>query len=108
MAYQAEISSDSSIIDWLTISDRPSASAIKNTNNESIRHLGLRISLRCPFMVQFLGPDMGNLEPLFRLAVALGLSQVIAAESGVVMAGVITKKVNELLKGPLARGDLND
>jgi hypothetical protein len=42
------------------------------------------------------------------LAVALGLSQVIAAESGVVMAGVITKKVNELLKGPLAKGDLND
>jgi hypothetical protein len=103
-----EISSDSSIVDWLTISDRPSASAIKNIRNEAIRSLGLRISLRCPFMVQFLGPDMENLEPLFRLAVALGLSQVIAAESGVVMAGVITKKVNELLKGPLAKGDLND
>jgi hypothetical protein len=103
-----EISSDSSIIDWLTISDRPTASSAKNSQNEPNRNLGLRISLRCPFMVQFLGPDMQNLEPLFRLAVALGLSQVIAAESGVVMAGVITKKVNELLKGPLAKGDLND
>jgi hypothetical protein len=98
-----EISSDSSIVDWLTISDRPSASSIKH-----IRNLGLRISLRCPFMVQFLGPDMENLEPLFRLAVALGLSQVISSESGVTKAGVITKKVNELLKGPLAKGDFND
>lgn len=103
-----EISSDSSIVDWLTISDRPSASSSKNFDTQGVRNLGLRISLRNPFMVQFLGPDMENLEPLFRLAVALGLAQVIAAESGIQMAGVITKKVNELLRGPLANGDLSE
>jgi hypothetical protein len=103
-----EISSDSSIVDWLTISDRPSASSNKNFDSQGIRNLGLRISLRNPFMVQFLGPDMENLEPLFRLAVALGLAQVIAAESGIQMAGVITKKVNELLRGPLSKGDLSE
>jgi hypothetical protein len=42
------------------------------------------------------------------LAVALGLAQVIAAESGIQMAGVITKKVNELLRGPLSKGDLSE
>lgn len=88
-----EISNDPAVSDWLTVSERQDA-----TKPE----IGLRLSIAHPFMDRFSGTSAEEIEPLLRVAVAIGLSQVVARQSGVKKAGVILQNVNELLREPLA------
>jgi hypothetical protein len=61
--------------EWLEISDGPSRPDVNR-----VRQLGLRVSLAHPFMQHFAGSDPDLIEPLLRVAVAVGLAETIARE----------------------------
>jgi hypothetical protein len=88
-----EISNDAGVSDWLTVTEKLHA-----TKPE----IGLRLSIAHPFMDRFGGISAEEIEPLLRVAVAIGLSQVVARLSGVKKAGVILQNVNDLLRDALA------
>lgn len=97
-----ELSADPAVGDWLEISDQI---AQEETQSENAFHrvVGLRLSLVHPFMERFSGTDPDEIEPLLRIAAALGLSEVAARDSGVSMAGTIRRNINELLRTALWR-----
>ncbi len=95
-----ELSDDSEVGDWLSISDQ---SATGYDESDMIRRLSLRLSLAHPFMEQFSGTDPAQIEPLLRLAAAIGLAEVSARESGVKPAGTFRRNINELLRDALSK-----
>lgn len=74
----------------------------------AIRYLGLSVAMKNPFMVQFLDADLSNLESIFRLAIAIGMAEILAIEAGDSKAGYIRMLINELLNDSLAREGLNN
>ncbi len=66
-------------------------------NNKRVREVGVRLSLTHPFMVQFTGVDNSKIEPILRVAAALGLAEVIAKESGAKTQGEVRRNFNELI-----------
>jgi hypothetical protein len=89
-----EISSDPAVSDWLTVTERSDA-----TKGET----GLRLSMDHPFMHRFSGTSAEDIEPLFRVAIAVGLAEVVArGTAGVKRAGEIRRNMNELLRESLA------
>jgi len=97
-----ELTTDPSVEDWYELSDRVLRDAPSNGRADR-RLVGLRLSLTHPFMEQFSGPDPEQIEPLLRVAAALGLAEVAARDTGVRYTGVIRRNVNELLKNALSR-----
>jgi len=93
-----ELSVDPAVGDWLEISDQVAQDESEETSR---RVLGLRLSLVHPFMQRFCGTDCEDIEPLLRVAAALGLAEAAARESGVKMAGTIRRNLNELLRNAL-------
>lgn len=65
--------------------------------DKSIRQVGIRLSLTHPFMVQFAGTDEMKIEPVLRMAAAMGLAEIIAKESGAKTQGEIRRNFNELI-----------
>jgi hypothetical protein len=98
-----ELTRDSAITDWLTISDKRMVE-----KRSAVRYLGLSVAMKNPFMIQFLDVDLSNLEPIFRLAIAIGMSEILAIEAGDSKAGYIRMLINELLSDSLAREGLNN
>ena len=90
-----ELSDDPAIGDWLEIADTPSLT--------TPRKIGLRLALAHPFMERFGGATADRLEPLIRLAAAIGLAEITARDSGVRSAGVIRQNINSLLKDGLSK-----
>jgi len=89
-----ELSYDTSLKDLIEVGNH----LIPNPkNNKSIREVGIRLSLTHPFMVQFTGVDNSKIEPILRMAAALGLAEVIAKESGAKTQGEIRRNFNELI-----------
>jgi hypothetical protein len=97
-----ELTDDPAVGNWLEISDQV---AKEHTGNkpESRRIVGLRLSLVHPFMQRFGGTESEQIEPLLRVAAALGLAEVAARDSGVRKAGTIRRNVNELLRNALCQ-----
>jgi hypothetical protein len=94
-----ELSDDPAIRDWLEISDHLAPAEVEDGR----RLVGLRLSLCHPFMQRFGGIQAEDIEPLLRVAAALGLGEVAARASGVRLAGIIRQNVNELLRNALCR-----
>ncbi len=87
-----ELSYDPSLKELIEVGD----SFIKEkSNDESIRQIGIRLSLTHPFMVVFAGADTNKIEPILRIAAAFGLSEVIAKRSKIV--GDVRRNFNELI-----------
>ena len=87
-----ELSYDPSLKELIEVGD----SFIKEkSNDESIRQIGIRLSLTHPFMVEFAGTDTNKIEPILRIAAAFGLSEVIAKRSKIV--GDVRRNFNELI-----------
>lgn len=85
--------------EWLEISDAPT-----KPDHNFVRHLGLRMSLAHPFMQRFAGSDPDAIEPLLRIAVALGLGEIIARESAAPKAfGRVRQNLNEILRQALSK-----
>lgn len=61
------------------------------------RQIGIRLSLTHPFMVEYTGADTSKIEPILRIAAALGLSEIIAKESGIKTQGEVRRNFNELI-----------
>jgi hypothetical protein len=93
-----ELSTDPGIGDWLYLSERPTAPA----GATGARRLGIRVSLAHPFMERFGSTDASRIEPLLRVAAALALAEVTTREAGVAYAGLIRRRVNQLLKEGLS------
>lgn len=66
------------------------------------KNIGVRLSLTHPFMVEFAGDDQKVIEPLLRMVVALGLSEIIAKKSGAPITE-LRNNMNELLLGSLSK-----
>jgi hypothetical protein len=88
-----ELSSDESDTEWLTLTEQEEGS----TRGEPRRFL-IRMALNHPFMVNFLDVEGDVVEPLLRIAVAVGLAEVAARDAGVKFAGAIRRNMNELLR----------
>jgi site-specific DNA-cytosine methylase len=86
---------DDSMSDWLEVISKPA--------ERGIRRLGIRLALSHPFTERFGGSDAHDLEPMMRIAAALGLAETTAREMGVKKAGTVRVHFNELLREALAR-----
>ena len=93
-----ELVTDPAIGDWVSVSDRP----IVNESGQVRRCVCVRLSLAHPFMDRFGGPDAASIEPLLRLAAAIGLGETAAREAGVELTGTIRRNINELLRSALS------
>lgn len=91
-----ELTSDPAVGNWLELSDIPFPE--EGSGDDDCRKLALRVSLTHPFTERFGGADAYQIEPLLRMAAALGLSETLARDGGVKMAGTIRRNVNELLR----------
>jgi hypothetical protein len=67
------------------------------TTDQTTRQIGIRLSLTHPFMVKFVGVDNSKIEAVLRIVAALGLSEVLAKESGVKTQGEVRRNFNELI-----------
>lgn len=94
-----ELSYDPSLKELIEIGD----SFIKNkTGDDSIRQIGIRLSLTHPFMVEHVGVDTQKIEPVLRVAAALGLAEAIAKSSKIV--GDVRRNFNELISNLSTKG----
>lgn len=95
-----ELSVDPAVGEWLEIADQVAHDHV-GEQDVGRRVIGLRLSLAHPFMQRFCGTDCEEIEPLLRVAAALGLAEVAARDSGVRMAGTVRRNLNELLRSAL-------
>lgn len=93
-----ELTSDPAIGDWVSVSDRDPQSA----GGIERRCVAVRLSLAHPFTDRFGGTDVARIEPLMRLASAIGLAETAAREAGVQMSGTFRRNINELLREALS------
>ena len=84
---------------WLEVADR----AGDASDEASLRSITVRMALFHPFMEQFGGTRVDEIEPLLRVAVAMGLAERVASDAGVQRCGAIRRNVNELLAGALSQ-----
>lgn len=59
-------------------------------------------------MVTYAGTNKLVIEPLLRLAAAIGLAEITAKESGVRHTNTIRRYINSLLKEALIKSNSND
>lgn len=88
------LSSDEGNENWLTV--------LPNQQDSEPR-LTLTVNQAHPFMRAFCELPGQELEPVWRVAVALGLGQELARKGGAKMPGLVTTNVNALLRNVLSR-----
>lgn len=98
---ELELSSDPSVGDWVSLSDRKADSS--EGVDPGMRRLAVRMALAHPFTERFGGSGGEELEPLVRMAVAIMLAETGARESGVRQAGEIRRNINQLLREALSK-----
>lgn len=96
-----DLTTDLAATDWLELFDTEAGPA-GSRDSKYQRRLGIRVAMLHPFMHRFAGPSSSEIEPLLRIAAGLALAETTARESGVQMAGVIRKRLNNLLSESLA------
>jgi hypothetical protein len=89
-----ELSTDSGVGDWLSISDATG----KSPAPKGSRLLCLRLSLIHPFMQRYCGTTADQIEPILRIAAALALAETNARDSGERYAGTVRRNLNQLLR----------
>jgi hypothetical protein len=89
-----ELSYDPSLKDLIEIGDHL---VVEKTREKSVRQIGIRLSLTHPFMVEHVGVDNSKIEPILRIVAALGLSEVLAKESGIKTQGEVRRNFNTLI-----------
>ncbi|WP_309707463.1 ATP-binding protein [Armatimonas sp.] len=93
-----ELTGDPAVSDWLSLSDGQCS-----VSGNELRRLGIRLSLAHPFMEQFCGTSVTDIEPLLRMAVAVALSELLARDSGVKMASTFRRNINKILRDALSK-----
>lgn len=87
---------DEAMTDWIEV--------IAQNPKRGTKRVGVRLALCHPFTERFGGSNSGDLEPLMRIAAALGLAETTAREIGVKRAGTIRVHFNELMRDTMAVG----
>jgi Histidine kinase-, DNA gyrase B-, and HSP90-like ATPase len=67
------------------------------TTEPNVKQIGIRLSLTHPFMIEYAGTDNSKIEPILKMAAAMGLSEIIAKESGAKTQGEIRRNFNQLI-----------
>jgi hypothetical protein len=89
-----ELSYDTSLNDLLEVGPH----LIKEPSTEpNVKQIGIRLSLTHPFMVEYAGTENGKIEPILKIAAAMGLAEIIAKESGAKTQGEIRRNFNQLI-----------
>ena len=96
-----ECTIDPAIGDWLTVSDKPADSSVNVAPDR--RRVDVRVALRHPFMERFGGATVSEIEPLLRIAAAIGLAEIAARDSGAGAVGTVRRNINELLRNGLSQ-----
>ncbi|MEX2285374.1 MAG: ATP-binding protein [Gemmatimonadota bacterium] len=96
-----ELTDDRAVGDWLEVSEAAIRSAAEGADGREM--IGLRMSVVHPFVARFAAAERDKLEPLVRIAAALGLAEKLAREGGVRGAGTIRSNVNKILRDALSR-----
>lgn len=89
-----ELSYDDDITDWIEIGSHVLKS---KSTDKTLRQVGVRMSLNHPFVIHYAGADKNKLEPILRIAAAIGLAEESAREVGVKQAGIVRMNLNKLL-----------
>lgn len=92
-----ELSYDETIDELIQVGDH-----LIKEKDDNYKNIGVRLSLIHPFMIEFAGDDHKVIEPILRLAVALGLSEIMVKKSGAPISEV-RNNLNELLNGSLSK-----
>lgn len=95
-----EMTDDPAVGNWVELAD--GLVSDERAMRKGVRAVGVRLALAHPFTTRFMGTDGAGLEPLLRLAAAIGLAEAAARSAGVREAGVIRRNINELLRNALA------
>ena len=90
-----ELVNDQAVGDWISVSDDPW--------DGKVRRVKIRMSLAHPFMLQYSGADVTQIEPLQRIAIAIALAEITARDSGIRMAGTFIRNINNLLRDALSK-----
>lgn len=91
-----EVTDDPAEGDWLALGNL-------DTDSSGSRRLELRVAAAHPFMVRFAQMDDQTLEALLRIAAAIGISELVARDSGVPKAGTFRRNINEILTEALSK-----
>lgn len=89
-----ELSYDPSLNELLEVGPHLIKEPIKE---KMARQIGIRLSLTHPFMLEYVGTDDSKIEPILRMAAAMGLAEIIAKESGAKTQGEIRRNFNQLI-----------
>lgn len=81
--------------DWMSVSESSGAGS---------RSIDIVFGLAHPFVQRFATPESSELEPLVRMACAIGLAEVVARRAGVRYAGRIRATINQLLRDAMSNG----
>lgn len=95
-----ELSFDETVTEWIDIGENYIRG--KKTTPDC-RQVGIRLSMQNPFMIQFIGVDRDKIEPILRIAAAIGIAEVIARSSGVKYASEVRRNINELIGSTLSK-----
>lgn len=90
-----ESSYDEAIGDWISVSDEPW--------DGEVRRVKIRLALAHPFMLQYGGVDVSQIEPLQRVAIAIALSEITARDSGVRKTKTFIRNINKFLREALSK-----
>ena len=90
-----ELSYDEAIGDWISVSDEPW--------DGEVRRVKIRLALAHPFMLQYGGVDVSQIEPLQRVAIAIALSEITARDSGVRKTKTFIRNINKFLREALSK-----
>lgn len=96
-----ELTPDPSVGDWVSLSDEPLPEGRASGNLH--RCISVRLALTHPFMERFCSTSDRDIEPLLRVAAAIGLAETAARDGGVRLAGTIRRNINELLRDALSK-----
>lgn len=88
-----EMSYDPSLKDLYELGDH----FIPGQQNKDIRQIGIRLSLTHPFMVNFIGIENPKVESVLRIIASLGISEILAKESGAKTQGEIRRNFNKII-----------
>lgn len=89
-----ELSYDTSLTDLIEVGPH----LVKDPVSEpDVKQIGIRLSLVHPFMVEYAGTENGKIEPILKMAAAMGLAEIIARESGAKTQGEIRRNFNQLI-----------
>lgn len=97
-----ELTTDPSVQDWISLAE----SVVDDVDGDGRHLLGVRMSLTHPFIQRFARMDQEHVEPLVRLAAAIGLAEKVARDAGGDYPTAVRLNLNELLRGALAQRDI--